>query len=66
MSDQSNVFDGYIPIREASPLTGKSLYTLRKYCREGKLKKYKFGRDVYLKVSDLKPQPADGPERRAK
>jgi len=42
----------------------KSLFTLRKWAREGKITKYKFGRDVYLKKSELVPQAAPGPKRR--
>ena len=59
----NNPFDGFIKIQDAPDLTGKSLDTLRRYCREGKLTRYKFGNDVYLKLAELVPQPQPKPNR---
>ena len=62
---ESDPFPGFINIKDAPACTGKSLFTLRRYLREGKLAKYKFGRSVYLRKSDLVPQPMPQPKRRA-
>ena len=59
-----NPFDGYIEIHEAAQRYPKSLDTLRRWIRQGKLPSYKFGRDVYLKHTDLTPKPVTGPVRR--
>ena len=59
-----NPFEGFIRIRDAVPLTGKSLFTLRKYCRDGRLTKYLWGRDVFLSLDQLRPRPAPKPKRR--
>jgi hypothetical protein len=61
---ETNPFEGFIRIRDAVALTGKSLFTLRKYCRDGTLTKYKSGRDVYLSLDELRPRPAPQPKRR--
>jgi hypothetical protein len=61
-------FSDFIPIKDAannSKHGNKSLFTLRKWVREGKLTKYKWGRDLYLKKSELVPQAVPGPRRRA-
>jgi hypothetical protein len=58
-------FSDYIHIKDAPKNAKKSLFTLRKWVREGKLTKYKWGRDVYLKKSELVPQAVPGPKRRA-
>ncbi len=47
----------FVLLRDAPALTGRSLYTLRKYCREGKLQRYRLFGDSYLKLSELVPQP---------
>ena len=47
--------DDFILLREAPALCGRSLYTIRRYVREGKLTRYKLFGDRYLKRSDLVP-----------
>ncbi len=61
-----NPFDGYIEIHEAAQKYPKSVDTYRRWIRQGKLKAFKHGRDVYLRISDLTPRPVNGPERRGK
>ncbi len=61
-------FSDFVLIKDAAkrPEHGnKSEFTLRKWVREGKLTKYKWGRDTYLKKSELVPQAVPGPKRRA-
>ena len=65
MSAKKDPFAGYTEIHEFAEHGPKSLATLRRYVRQGKLQAYKFGNTVYLKDEDLVPEPVPKPERRA-
>jgi hypothetical protein len=66
LQDNRDPFAGFIEIHEADrDPRYKSADTYRRWIRAGKLRAYKHGRDVYLKLSDLAPKPIEGPVRRA-
>ena len=59
---------GFATIPESAKLAHKSEFTINRYIREGRLKKYKIvgSATPYVKISDLVPKPVAGPVRRAK
>ena len=64
-SDQFDINAGLIPFDEGCRLANRHPWTMRKWLREGKLTRYKRGRDTFLDPAELAPQPVAGPERRA-
>jgi len=57
-------FPGYTEIKVAAERGPKSLFTLRRWVREGRIRAYKWGHTVYLKDEDLVPKPMPQPQRR--
>ena len=64
MSEHLDINAGLIPLRTGCELANRSLYTVRKWLREGKLTRYKRGSAVFLDPAELAPQPVPGPKRR--
>ncbi len=59
-----NPFPGFTEIKERARKGPKSLYTLRRWIREGRIPAYRFGKSVYIKDEDFVPQPMPQPKRR--
>ncbi len=61
---ETNPFPGFTEIKQRARKGPVSLFTLRRWIREGLLPAYKFGRAVYIKDEDYVPQPMKQPKRR--
>ena len=57
---------GLVPFDEGCKMVKRSPYTVRGWLRQGKLTRYKRGRETFLDPAEFVPQPQPKPERRAK
>ncbi len=57
---------GLVPFDEGCKIVNRSPYTVRLWLRQGKLTRYKRGRETFLDPAEFVPQPQPKPERRAK
>ena len=57
---------GLVPFDEGCKMVKRSPYTVRLWLRQGKLTRYKHGRETFLDPAEFVPQPQPKPERRAK
>ncbi len=57
---------GLVPFEEGCKMVKRSSYTVRGWLRQGKLTRYKRGRETFLDPAEFVPQPQPKPERRAK
>ncbi len=56
---------GLVPFDEGCKLVKRSPYTVRLWLRQGKLTRYKRGRETFLDPAEFVPQPQPRPKRRA-
>jgi len=49
---------------DACMVANRCDYTIRKWIREGRVRKYKRGADTFIPLADLAPQPTKSPKRR--